>query len=243
MDTIKISDRKNCKIIAHRGQSSLEKENTIPAFVAAGNRSYFGIETDVHRTDDGKFIIVHDDTTRRVAPGIDVSVDETSYDELRKIQVSKKYGLSNRIDLHFPNLEEYLSICKHYEKVAVLELKNPMPHKAMSDIIEEIKRVDYLDNLIFISFDMDNLLYVRSQLPDQKIQFLCGKPLTDEQIETMKANKLDADLSYKTITCKEDVDALHNLGFEVNVWTVDDAAIAQDLIDWGVDYITTNALE
>ena len=51
MDTIKIK-KKKVKMIAHRGLSGLERENTCSAFVAAGNRSYFGIETDVHRTAD-----------------------------------------------------------------------------------------------------------------------------------------------------------------------------------------------
>ena len=35
------------KMIAHRGLSGLERENTCPAFVAAGVKSYYGIETDV----------------------------------------------------------------------------------------------------------------------------------------------------------------------------------------------------
>ena len=39
MDTIKINSN-GVKIIAHRGLSGIEKENTCPAFVAAGNRSY-----------------------------------------------------------------------------------------------------------------------------------------------------------------------------------------------------------
>ena len=50
MDTIKIN-RGNTRMIAHRGVSGLETENSIPAFVAAGNRSYYGVETvDVLRT-------------------------------------------------------------------------------------------------------------------------------------------------------------------------------------------------
>lgn len=53
MDTIKI-DKNNVKLIAHRGVSGIERENTAAAFVAAGNRSYYGIETDVHVTKDGK---------------------------------------------------------------------------------------------------------------------------------------------------------------------------------------------
>ena len=49
MDTIKI-EKKNTLMVAHRGVSGLEKENTLAAFIAAGNRSYYGVETDVHRT-------------------------------------------------------------------------------------------------------------------------------------------------------------------------------------------------
>ena len=40
MDTIKI-DKNNVKLIAHRGVSGIERENTAAAFVAAGNRSYY----------------------------------------------------------------------------------------------------------------------------------------------------------------------------------------------------------
>jgi hypothetical protein len=43
MNTTKIDSRKT-KMIAHRGVSGIECENTAAAFVAAGNRSYYGIE-------------------------------------------------------------------------------------------------------------------------------------------------------------------------------------------------------
>ena len=66
MDTIKIN-KGSTRLIAHRGLSGLETENSIPAFVAAGNRSYYGVETDTHVTRDGRFIILHDDSTGRVA--------------------------------------------------------------------------------------------------------------------------------------------------------------------------------
>ena len=69
MDTIKF-DKKNTLMVAHRGLSGIEKENTNTAFVAAGNRSYFGIETDVHKTLDGKYVVFHDDTTAKKAAPI-----------------------------------------------------------------------------------------------------------------------------------------------------------------------------
>ena len=85
MNTIRIQ-KKQTQLIAHRGLSGLEAENTLCAFVAAGNRSYFGIETDVHRTSDGQFIIVHDNDTARVAGNAQVyEVERTDYATLRSL--------------------------------------------------------------------------------------------------------------------------------------------------------------
>ena len=78
MDTLKL-EKGSTLMVAHRGLSGIEKENTMPAFVAAGNRSFFGIETDVHRTADGQFVVIHDDSTKRVA-GVDFIIEETDFD-------------------------------------------------------------------------------------------------------------------------------------------------------------------
>ena len=86
MDTLKL-DKGSIKMIAHRGLSGIERENTAAAFVAAGNHSYFGIETDVHRTADGKYIIIHDDVTGRVAVD-NYPVEQTDFDTLRSLKLS-----------------------------------------------------------------------------------------------------------------------------------------------------------
>lgn len=91
--------------------SGLEMENTASAFVAAGQRSYFGIETDVHRTADGQFIIIHDDNTKRVA-GDEMIVEQTSFRTLRSLRLLDTDGQQGRGDLILPSLREYISICK-----------------------------------------------------------------------------------------------------------------------------------
>ena len=74
----------NTSVIAHRGLSGIERENTCPAFIAAGNRSYFGIETDVHVTKDGQFVIIHDETTERVSLGkYNINVEESDIQLLK----------------------------------------------------------------------------------------------------------------------------------------------------------------
>jgi glycerophosphoryl diester phosphodiesterase len=75
----------------------------------------------------------------------------------------------------------------------------------------------------------------------QKIQFLFGE-LSDELLERMKKYRMDVDIHYKHLT-SELVKKFHDAGMEVNCWTVDDPLDAERLIEWGVDYITTNILE
>ena len=106
MDTIKLELAKKPLMIAHRGVSGLETENTCAAFVAAGNRSYFGIETDVHHTSDGKYVVFHDDTAARVA-GVDLRIEETDYDTLRSLSLLPKQGREARSDLRIASLREY----------------------------------------------------------------------------------------------------------------------------------------
>lgn len=242
MDTIKIKN-KGVKIVAHRGLSGIECENTNAAFVAAGNRSYFGIETDIHVSKDGKLVVIHDDKTSRVAKE-ELIVEECTLDELRTIRLydtPRAKADFTRSDLCMPELCEYIRICKRYNKKAVLELKNRFETEDIKKVIAEIKNQKYLDNVIFISFSWDNMVDIRNLLPNQKAQFLISN-WEDDLIERLKAHNLDLDIYYKSLS-KDKVKLLHKNGIEVNCWTVDDAADAKKLISWGVDYITSNILE
>ena len=239
MNTIKI-EKKGVKMVAHRGVSGLEQENTHAAFVAAGNRSYFGVETDIHKTVDGNYVLIHDDTTGRVA--IDnMVVEESTYDTLRSLLLKQKDGVKGRTDIRIPNLKEYVEICKHYEKVCVLELKNHFEKEDVWDICAQIEEMGYMENVIFISFDYDNLVYLREKYPEQNAQFLIST-FPEDLIDRLKAHNLDLDIRFTALT-EELVKACHDNGIIVNCWTVNEPEDAERLISWGVDYITTNILE
>ncbi len=242
MDTLRLENKKNVLMVAHRGLSGIELENTASAFVAAGNRSYFGIETDVHRTGDGKFVVIHDDTTKRV--GIDdLKVEETTYETLRSLHLADKDGVRGRSDLRIPSLLEYTQICKKYDKVSVLELKNHFEPADVDAIIEIIRAEGWLEKTIFISFDLDNLIYLRSVLPEQPAQYLVGT-FGDDLMDILIKYNLDLDIYYKTVTLTpERIKAVHDAGHKVNVWTVDILEDAERMIEYGVDYITSNIIE
>lgn len=238
-DTLHLASPKP-RMIAHRGVSSLETENTASAFVAAGNRSYYGIETDVHRTSDGAFVIIHDDSTRRVA-GDDLTVENTTLETLRSLRLMDKDGRRGRRDLMLPTLPEYAGICRRYDKQAVLELKNPMAAEDIARIADILREAGWLERTTFISFDLDNLKHLRGMLPEQKAQYLVSAD-SPELLPTLLQYHLDLDVHFKALT-EARVKELHSHGIEINVWTVDDPADARRLADWGVDYITSNCVE
>ncbi len=237
-NTIKFN-KGNTLVVAHRGVSGLETENTCAAFIAAGNRTYYGVETDVYRTADGKFIINHDGNLKRIA-GEDLSVEQVSFDVLRAAVLYDKDGIK-RGDLHLASVDEYVRICKKYGKVCVLELKSNFTDEEIARLCSEIETLDYLDGVTFIAFHMENLIKVRALYPAQSCQFLTGD-VSDDMIARLAELKLDIDVHYHSLT-KERVDAIHAAGIKINCWTVDTVADAERLAEWGVDFITSNILE
>ena len=239
MNTVKF-EKGSTLAVAHRGLSGIERENTNAAFVAAGNRSYYGIETDIHRTADGRFVVCHDDDLFRVA-GEKLPVEEVSMELLQNVVLFDKDGTKDRADLRPCTLENYISICKKYEKHCVLELKSGFTEEETERFIDIIKELGYLDSVTFISFYYENLLNVRRVVPGQSAQFLFSE-MTDEIIERVIHDGLDVDVYYKALT-EENIKRLHDAGIKINCWTVDNKETAERLASFGVDYITTNILE
>ena len=233
-------DKKNTKVIAHRGLSGIEVENTCSAFVAAGNRSYYGIETDIHRTADGKFVVGHDDNLKRIA-GEEIYLEKASLKVLQSVVLYDKDGTKSREYLRPCTLENYLSIVKKYEKHASLELKSDFTDEEIEKIIEIVKSYDYLENTTFISFIYDNLTKVKKILPNQSAQYLFWK-VTDAEIERLVRDGIDVDVWCKELT-REQIEACHRAGLTVNCWTVDEIIDGEKFAEWGIDFITSNILE
>ncbi len=233
-------DKKNTKITAHRGLSGLETENTASAFIAAGNRSYFGIETDIRKTADGVYVCNHDGNLERIA-GVKMVVEKSSYDELAAIEFFDRVDGRAKNYLRIATLSDYVRICKKYGKVCVCELKSDFSTEELAEIVAEYETQDYLGSVIFISFGFEVLVRLRRLLPDVSIQYLTGG-FDDSLIAKLKENRFDIDIHHEFLTA-ENVKTLHDNGIIVNCWTVDNKERADELVSFGVDHITTNILE
>ena len=254
MNTIKIP-KKSTRMVAHAGLMGMETSNTCAGFIAAGNRSYWGIECDVRAAKDG-MAVIHNPTTAGISP-VEISIADSTMEEIQSIRLYDRpffYGMEahgltpggneTRADLRFPSLEEYIRLCKRYGKICVLELKHPMDAAAIEYVANAYKTLDYTDGVVFISFYWENLSEIRKHHPDCPVQFLTdqNREFTDEFLDAVAAEKFDLDIHIFTTT-KELVDRIHSRGILVNVWTCDWPESAVNLVDWGVDFITSNILE
>lgn len=240
MNTKLFTQKGNIKMIAHRGVSGLERENTCPAFVAAGVKSYHGVETDVRITKDGQFIICHDGDLMRVG-GLNISIEQSTFSKLRRVRLKDTDNVTAREDLCLPSLQEYIAICRKYDKQSILELKGEFSKNKIVKMVKLIQSMGWLERTTFISFCGENLVTLKNVFPNADTQFLAMK-CGEEEIAFMEKHGFDADLFHKVIT-KDLVDTLHGKGIKVNCWTVDDLDIAARMRDCGVDFITSNILE
>ena len=170
-----------------------------------------------------------------------MTVEDKTLAEVQSITLLDKDGTKGRSDLIAPSLENYISICKKYGKHAVLELKSNFTDEEIARIVSVIDGYGYLPSTTFISFIYENLLKIKALIPKQSVQFLFSA-FTDEIIENVLRDKMNIDVKHSELT-QEIIDEMHEKCIKVNCWTVDSKERAEQLVEWGIDYITSNILE
>ena len=108
-------------IVAHRGASKQAPENTIPAFKLAWEQGTDAIEGDFQLTKDGAIVCIHDKDTKRVA-GVKKIVEDTTLEELRKLDVGAWFGENWRGTV-IPLISEVLAAIPDGKKIYI-EIKS-----------------------------------------------------------------------------------------------------------------------
>ena len=105
-------------LLGHRGSSLLWPENTLEAFSKALEAGADGFELDVMVTTDGVPVLFHDPNLKRLH-GINVGVEELSYDQLRDLLNGKQQVCT---------LQEALSLADDYDCWVDIEIKTTKWH-------------------------------------------------------------------------------------------------------------------
>lgn len=236
-DMKKLTLSPKIRMIAHRGLSSLAPENTLPAYELAGKYGYYGAECDIHETKDGVFVLLHDDTLKRMTNGSG-KPEDYSLNELKELVVNGGNHVKKYPHLRIPTLEEYLAVCKKWKLVPVIEIKEIEP-KSVARLLEILAKWGNLQYVVIISFSKEIVTEVRKLNRQVNVQWLAE--MTIENIDYCARYNMDIDCYWKQVS-KDLVNYAHSKGVVVNVWTVDFGEEMQRLIDMGIDYISTNVL-
>jgi glycerophosphoryl diester phosphodiesterase len=220
---------------AHRGGALEEDENTMAAFANAIGMGYRYLETDVQASRDGVAVVFHYDRLSDFTDGTG-KVGDHSWAELSRMRTPGGHGL--------PRLEEVLDA---WPEVRVnIE---PKTDAAVEPIAEVIRRCDALERVCVGSFDVRRTLKLCRKLGEG----LCwspsyggvaqlwfgawGVPTGRPKFPVVQIPPSHYGLP---IVTRRVVDAAHSQGVQVHVWTINEEAEMERLLDIGVDALMTD---
>lgn len=219
-----MSQMSGTQVIAHRGASKAEPENTLAAFRRAGTMGAHAVELDVRRTSDGVLVIHHNPHLH----------------DFRLVAATAHADLPPSV----PTLGEALDAC---EGMWVnVEIKND-PNEPDFDPTESIadETIAHLvargeDHRWVIScFRIETVDRCHELAPQIRTAWLCDQPGPGVAAE-MVAKGHSAVHPWVRHLTRDVIDACHAAGVQVNTWTCDDPDRMAELLEWGIDGICTN---
>ena len=234
------------QIVAHRGASFDAPENTLSSFKLGYENKADADELDIHLTNDGKVVVMHDYDTGRTG-GVKKKVVDQTLEELRQQDIGKwgkwkDKGFSEKI----PLLQEVLALIPDGKRLFI-EIK------CGPEILPELARVLHEggkkpEQTIIIGFGYETMKAAKKKFPNLEVAWLVEADKqtkkyapVEELIQKARSAGLDAlDVNKGFPIDKDFVDKVHQAGLKLYTWTVDDVAVARAEAEAGVDGITTN---
>ncbi len=224
------------QIIAHRGASAYEVENSLAAFKKAFELGADAIELDIWRTTDDSLVVIHDRETQRLADR-NIIIPESDAKTVRSLKLKNGEQI--------PFLEEALKILPKGKKI-VIEIKCCWEEGRAGNVFPMLKNIllrsGRLQDAILIAFNPQRLAEAKKELPHTACYYLSGKrDAEDELLQTCKTLKLDGlNVNYGLLTPSL-VKKVKEAGLELWVWTVNNAEVAEEAVkNFHVSGITTD---
>lgn len=219
------------EIIAHRGASHEEPENTLSAMRRAIDLKVDYIELDVHLSKDGVPIVIHDSTfcrTTNAEKGKEVK--NTPLHEIKTLDAGAWFK-GDKTEETVPSLEEVLNLPLSGIKL-MIEIKEDLNQELSKAVLELTSRYSHVETILG-SFCPKTLGYIQKQEPHRS---LIGIAETPEEVASLKTLELEhLALHYSLI-----MEGHHFSAQKIWCFTVDDHLIAQELAKKGVTGIITN---
>ena len=230
---------RKAQIQGHRGACGYAPENTIPSFRMALEMGANGIECDIHRTIDGRFVVCHDDTVDRTSDGSG-RINGMKLDEFKSFDFGKKFD-PRYAGTPAPTLEEMLDVVKNMNPVNI-EIKEFGAtfdrDESLDRFYDVLKAYSIVDNTIVSSFDAPLIKRLKQLHPDVYTCLLYTERVRAAAFaESIGCSAIHP--YYKRLK-KATVESAHRRGLKVNCWTPNEEADIRRMIEIGCDGIITN---
>jgi glycerophosphoryl diester phosphodiesterase len=223
-------------VVAHRGASIEQPENTIAAFEAAIDAGADAVEFDVRMTADGHAVVMHDADVSRTTDGTGL-VSAMTLEEIRTLGA--------------PTLEETLR-CLSGRTAADIEIKNlpgepgftPEREAAVEATLDALDAVSFPGQVIVSSFNPASIAHSRALRPDVPTGLLTEYEVDAEEALARAVSHGHAWVLPFVLKVLEASDGfagrVHAGGALLGVWIADDPETARRLFELGADAVATN---
>ena len=211
----------------------------MPAFQGAVDLGYRYLETDVHRTLDGKLVAFHDIQLDRVTDKTGL-IAELTWEEISKARVDGREPI--------PRFEELLAAFPD-----VRFNVDPKDDDAVEPLAEVLIEMGAVDRVCIGAFSDERLARMRERCGPELCTSMGPKAVarlraaTASRVSKSKrvrfveaAAQVPSKFKGLPIVTRGFVDGAHALDIQIHVWTIDDPVEMHQLLDLGVDGIMTD---
>ena len=229
-------------VTAHRGDSLRFPENSLRAFSAGNAVGADWIETDVRTTSDGKLVLLHNETTKAYC-SVDRSVSESTYAELRELDLAEKFRAKGGFSLkdcpkhEIVLFEDALDLILNERKA---RLSIQPKSDCVDQVMEIVRRKNALGWIGFNDGSLAKMRRVKELEPSVTVFWDRGRLDVEADIRTAKQYGFEWIVPNRRDVTPDIVKKIHNARIKVGVWTVNDPAEMKRFLDMGVDRIYTD---
>jgi glycerophosphoryl diester phosphodiesterase len=236
--------------IAHRGAGKRAPENTLAAFRHGAALGWTGYECDVKLSADGELFLLHDDTLARTTNGHGVAGAQ-DWSALSRLDAGSWHGPDHAGE-PLPRLEAIARHCLARGHALNIEIKPTTGTDATTgravalaarELWREAVEAGRSPWPLLSSFRPDALAAARIAAPELPRALLLESLQADSWQRADELGCVAVVPDHRLIDGPGLIAQRHADGLRVLVYTVNDAARARTLFDWGLDGVISDAVD
>ncbi|CAB3795889.1 glycerophosphodiester phosphodiesterase [Pararobbsia alpina] len=231
-------------LVAHRCAGVLAPENTLAGLAQAARHHVGMVEFDAKLSADDVPFLLHDDDVDRTSNGHGPAAS-LSYARIAALDAGSWFGAAFSNE-RMPTLEAVAQRCIELKLCANVEIK-PCPGREVVTGVRVAQAVQVLWKdapvpPLLSSFSEEALDAARRTAPELARGVLFGRPPGDWLARAQRLACVSVHFDHTQID-RLLIDAIRAAGFRTLAYTVNDAARARTLREWGVDAICTDRID